>query len=562
MGVDAVNDSTTPDHSRQSDLDPLAQQLGLRSEVLASLHIKREGALWIIPERNADGETIGFATRSDKGKKGFKSGGKRGLTMVWPLDAYAGASPDDPILVVEGMSDAATAIALGFKVIGRPSATGGLNFLPSLLRERHVVIISENDSAGQNGALKMADGLIECASSVRIVHLPENAKDLREWFGKHKGDRAKLNTLIKTAALHEPTELRYQSPVLVNLADVEPEELEWLWPNRIPLGKVSIIAGDPGLGKSFITLDMASRISRGVPWIDAPDVPAPSGGIVILNAEDDLADTIRPRLDACEADVSQIFALDAVRNADEGDHAFNLENDLQALEEAVQHCRNCRLVIIDPITAYLGGADGHKNSDIRGLLAPLATLAAKNRVAVVAVSHLNKNGRGPAIYRTMGSLAFVAAARAAWLVTKDRDNPDRRLFLSQKNNLAPNSGGLAYSFVSENGQIPRIAWERDKIELSADEALSESLDDDSNSERKAAADWLLDALADGPMPAEQVKKEAKQNSIAERTLKRAKRDLDVEAHRKGFGGGGKWYWSMPGTWKEQRGPEEPKGGRP
>jgi hypothetical protein len=337
-------------------------------------------------------------------------------------------------------------------------------------------------------------------------------------------------------------------PIVVRLADVKPEPLRWLWPGRIALGKLTMIAGDPGLGKSFLTLDIAARVSTGTPWPDAVDQPNQAGGVVLLSAEDDIADTIRPRLDAAGAEASRIMALQAVRQGGDagGQRMFNLATDLAALNDAIRACNGCRLVVVDPITAYLGKTDSHKNADIRGLLAPLSELASRHGIAIVAVSHLNKSGAGPAMYRTMGSLAFVAASRASWAVARDPDDHARRLLLPVKNNLAPDTGGLAYTLqAAASGGMPSIAWDAQPVSITADEVLSIQGGDDERTAREDAATWLRDALADGPVPADEVKRQAKANSISVRTLKRAKIDAGVIAKREGFGPGAKWYWMLP-----------------
>ena len=338
------------------------------------------------------------------------------------------------------------------------------------------------------------------------------------------------------------------SPVLVRMADVRAERVSWLWPGRIALGKLTLIAGDPGLGKSFLTLDIASRVSTGAGWPDAIGASCSPGGVVLLSAEDDPADTIRPRLDAAGADLSRISVVEAVhsgrRDAGPSVRTFDLSRDLPALEQAIRATLDCRLVVIDPVTAYLGKSDSHNNADIRGLLAPLADLAARHRVAVLGVTHLNKSGAGSAVYRTMGSLAFVAAARAAWAVVADKDDPGRRLVLPIKNNLAPNHGGLAYTFVDSPGHDqPQLAWEDGTVTISADDALSverggeRSVVDD-------AVDWLRELLADGPRAMRDVEEDARGAGYSIAALRRAKAVLGVVSRKPAFGG--PWEWSLPG----------------
>jgi RecA-family ATPase len=159
-------------------------------------------------------------------------------------------------------------------------------------------------------------------------------------------------------------------PVLVRLADVRPEPVTWLWPGRVAAGKLALLVGDPGLGKSWISLDVDARLSAGLPW---PDGGSPSAGsVLLLSAEDGVADTIRPRLDTLGADVTQVHHL-AVLRTGERDRAVQL-TDVAALELAI-HRIHARLLIIDPISAYLGSTDSHRDAEVRGLIAPLPALA-------------------------------------------------------------------------------------------------------------------------------------------------------------------------------------------
>lgn len=332
-----------------------------------------------------------------------------------------------------------------------------------------------------------------------------------------------------------------RGPVLVRVADVQPELVRWLWPGRIALGKLTLLAGDPGLGKSFITLDLAARTSTGSTWPDMPLLKNAPGGVVLLSAEDELADTIRPRLDAAGADVARVVALQAVRrlrvDGKTEEAYFDLTQDLPALEAAIQKSSDCKLVIIDPLTAYLGKIDGHKNAEVRAILARLFELAAKHKVAVLAVTHLNKASTLPAIYRAMGSLAFVAAARAVWAVVRDGDDETgrRRLFVPVKNNLGADETGLAYA-LEPVGQTARVKWESDPVNVRADDALD-------GGGRKAAVredarQFVIDTLTanGGDMLSDDLSTAAEAEGMSERTLRRAKKAVAESYKEKGRGG--------------------------
>jgi RecA-family ATPase len=357
---------------------------------------------------------------------------------------------------------------------------------------------------------------------------------------------AEDHTDAERQATAEPAEDVKESPTpddfeLVCLADVKPEPIVWIWPGRVPLGKLTIIAGDGGLGKSTLTLDMAATVSAGYCWPDAPEVPAEAGSVIVLSAEDGLADTIRPRLDAAGADVSKVHALTTVRQRDGSMAPFNLKRDVPKLEKVLKKVGDVRLVIIDPVSAFTGDADDHKNGVVRGLLAPLAELAERFKVAVVLVSHLNKNMGGKAAHRLLGSVAFFAAARAVWLVVADPEDPERRLMLRSKSNLAASMTGLAFRIVKG-----AIRWESAPVHLLADDVLAaEGEAPDRDTEVNRAMTFLRDTLAGGPMASHEIMSRADGEGISESTLRRAKKQAGILAGRAGFGRGSVCHWKLP-----------------
>jgi hypothetical protein len=333
-------------------------------------------------------------------------------------------------------------------------------------------------------------------------------------------------------------------PVIVRLADVQPTDVEWLWPGRIAVGKLTLVAGDPGLGKSFLSLDIAARVSDGGKWPDCESY-APLGSVVILTAEDDLSDTVRPRLDVAGANTEKITAIQAVRGSDDDgsyERPLDLQRDLSIIEQVLDDQHDTKLLIVDPISAYLGKTDSHSNSEVRAVLAPLADLASRHSIAILALTHLRKS-EGAAVYRAMGSLAFAAAARAVWGVAADKSDKARRLFVPIKNNLARDSGGLAYTLALQNelAKQPVVVWEAEPITTTADEAMEHSRPHPANDE---AVEFLRDALADGPRPTKEVEEEAREaHGITQRTLYRARKTLNVEAYRPEHLGA--WYLRLP-----------------
>ncbi len=333
-------------------------------------------------------------------------------------------------------------------------------------------------------------------------------------------------------------------PIIIELSDVKPEPIKYLWFNKIPLGMITILVGDMGLGKTFMALDMAARVSTGGLWPDrdgTPDNHAPKGSTVILTAEDSISQTIRPRLDGLDADISKVRIIKGVKRKNTNgqyEGYFNLQDDLPALQKAVQKRDDCKLVILDPLSAYLGKIDSHKDADVRGVLLPLVDLAEKNNVAVIGIMHLNKNTTSKAVYRAMGSIAFLAAARTAWLISTDPEAPPkckRRLFTPTKHNILIDPTGLAFEIVSG-----KVVFEDEPITITSDEALQTSTV--VAVEKEKAIEWLQEILPIGTsLASTEVAKLAEEQGISEGTLRRAKPEAGVKSFPIRERGQNQWF---------------------
>ena len=216
-------------------------------------------------------------------------------------------------------------------------------------------------------------------------------------------------------------------------SEIKPEAIRWLWQQRIALGKLSMIAGLPGLGKSQVTAYLAAVVSSGGTWTTGEKCQA--GDVYFLSAEDDPSDTIRPRLEACGADLQRVYIIDAVK-VQSNERFFSLKDDIGALADKLTSHPGAKLIIIDPINAYLGRVDSHKDAEVRSVLAPLAKLAADHSVAIVFVTHLNKGLSADPLARVTGSAAFGAAVRTGFLVGADKNDPNLRFFLQNKTNIS------------------------------------------------------------------------------------------------------------------------------
>ena len=225
------------------------------------------------------------------------------------------------------------------------------------------------------------------------------------------GHAARVSGRAEAAVLERP---EHTSPVGQLLSEISPEEIEWLWPGRLPLGKLAVLDGDPGLGKSVVTLDLAARVSTGLelPYGERGE-PA---GAVLLSAEDGLADTIRPRLDAAGADTERIVALSTVATGTKAERLISLTQDLNAIEGAIERV-GAVLVVVDPLMAFRPeGTDSYKDQAVRRALAPLAVLAESTRAPVLIVRHPTKAAGGNTLYRGGGSIGIIGAAPAGLVV--------------------------------------------------------------------------------------------------------------------------------------------------
>jgi len=330
--------------------------------------------------------------------------------------------------------------------------------------------------------------------------------------------------------------------------EIKSRPIEWLWPQRFAKGKYSLLAGPPGLGKSQITCSMAAIITTGGVWPTSRD-RCEVGSVIFITCEDDPEDTIKPRLEATGADMERCYFLDHTRTFD-GDGnpvraTFNLNRDVGKLEEMVDYVGNVSAVFIDPITAYSAGSDSFKTTDVRAMLAPIQELAQEQSFAFIAVSHPNKDTSQAALDRITGSNAYGAAARAAYLIYEDKDEPGKRMMLPAKNNIGNDTEGFSYSiqgYTTSDGYLTsRVVWSDELVSRKAQDMTQHG--GDGASAIDEAIDFLKEELSAGPVLATEVISNANSLEISKRTLDRAKKELSVQT-KKGFDR--KFRWSLPG----------------
>jgi putative DNA primase/helicase len=482
-------------------------------------------------------EPKGFRQRKPDGNGGFvwKLNGVRRVPYRLPELLESAL---EIIFLAEGEKDADSLAALG--LLASNLKNWRPDFNQFIARFSTVILLQDHDKSGVKQAADAAHIIGGSVPELKVVDLyadeplsDKGGKDVTDWI--EAGGTAELlfKLVVAASPLCKPEKAGKSSLSVVRMADVEPEVVHWLWYPYIALGKLTILEGDPGLGKSWLTCAIAASVSlgHGLPGAE----PSEPGNVLMLSAEDGLSDTLRPRLDAVMADANRVFALNEPLTFD----AAGLSN-LEAV--AIEY--SPKLVVIDPLFAYTGGkTDIHRANECRAISAPLAVIAQRCGCAIVAVRHLSKSrGGGNALNAGIGSIDFAAAARSVLLVGQDPDDHSKRALVQSKNNLAPIGEGIAYAL--EDG---RFRW-TGATTLTATRILSLPSNEEERDARSEAVEFLLSALADGPRASKEIEAEARSAGISESTLRRAKRRLGVRAVKEGgyFGGAKQqWLWVMP-----------------
>lgn len=332
-------------------------------------------------------------------------------------------------------------------------------------------------------------------------------------------------------------------PVCRRASSIPAARVQWLWPGRIPFGKITVLDGDPDKGKSFLTLDIAARFTRGDAMPCEDEATCDAGDVVLLSNEDDPADTIIPRLQALGADLERVHIMDTIIDPVTGQEVpIAFPGHGAALAGAIDR-RKARIVIIDPVMAFMDqSVNTHGDQSVRRALNPLRQIAQQTGCAIVLVRHLNKAQGLSAMHRGGGSVAFVGAARSALAVAAHPVDPDRRLLAPVKCNLSRRPDTLVYSI---EGDPPTVLW-HGRADLSADTLLGALTPPGAPvHDIDRAVEWLRDALAEGPRDARDLYKQAHAEGIADQTLKRARVQLGASAAKQGFGKDGRWVWHPP-----------------
>ena len=357
----------------------------------------------------------------------------------------------------------------------------------------------------------------------------------------------KVTEVKKTVQKRMEPELK-----LINMDKVEVEQIEWLFYPFIPYGKVTIIQGDPGEGKTTMVLQIIAKLTKGesiLPvdlkkdkridtdsendMVEAENIENNAStqhleapvNVIYQTAEDGLGDTIKPRLLAAGADCSKVLVID------DSDQPLTMAD--VRLEEAIVQTK-AKMVVLDPIQGFLGAdVDMHRANEIRPLMKRIAVLSEKYHCAVILIGHMNKNSNGKSSYRGLGSIDFQAAARSVLIVGRVKEEPEVRVVCHTKSSLAPEGMSIAFRLDKNNG----FEW-IGEYDISADELLN---GDGRGQKSQKAKEFLLEILANGGMAQKKIAEEAEARGIKSKTLWNAKRELEIDSVKRGK----QWYWMLP-----------------
>lgn len=480
---------------------------------------------------------------------------------LYRLHEWSAADPSEPIFLVEGESCADALANLGVLATTSGSAVSGGKTDWTPLQRRGVVVWPDNDEAGFRYADESAEKLIRVGSAVLFIDVAalnlQSKGDAVDWLKANP--TATASDIFNLPHIEMPEEAQRPTNTieLVQGSTLKPEPVEWIWTGWVAVGKVHILGGAPGTGKTTISMDLAATITNGGCWPDGS--PSPQGDVVIWSGEDDPQDTLVPRLIAAGANMERIYFIRKVHEGDES-RVFDPAFDLATLQSEWPGS-DVKLLIVDPIVSAVSG-DSNKNAEVRRSLQPLVDLAAAKRCAVLGITHFSKGtiGRDP-LERLTGSLAFGALARVVFVAAKSGSGYPPRIFLRAKSNIGCDDGGFRYD-LKQNPiwEYPgvlasSVVW-GGSVEGSAREILNvaeESVEPDSALEE--AKRFLSDLLADGPLSPKVIDYQAKEAGVSNSTLRRAKESLGVESNKIGMEGG--WAWSLP-----RRGPKDAEAAQP
>jgi DNA polymerase len=477
------------------------------------------------------------------------------VNLPYRLPELTAAASAEPTWIPEGEKDVLNLAALGLIATCNPGGAGkwGVELTQWFKGKQTAFLLEDNDAAGRAHVAKVASLLHEIIPDIRIVSFPELPErgDVSDWLDAGH-TREELIARAEAAPKWKPPQLRSKLA-----SQYEMEAVEWLWKYRIAKGALNVLSGLPDKGKGLTWCDIVARITTGNTW-PAGEGCAPKGNAIVLSPEDNIKNTIVPRLTAAGANLDRIAIVEMMSNPDGSERLFNLVTDLPALKAKIEEIGDVAVIVIDPVAAHLGVGKVAPGSetDVRGVLTPLAKLAEEKQIAILAVMHFNKKVEVTnALLRIANSIAYAAIARSVYAALDDPENEDGFLFVKVKANLAPKDlPALRYTtnarHVGFDTRLNKpiegafIVW-GEQVRTTALDAMEAIAGGTRGNARKEAEDFLLSRLAGGPVLADEIYAEAKAHCITTATLKRAKKDLRIRSVKAQDCITGSWYWQLP-----------------
>jgi len=544
----------------------------LTAKGVKSYGLKAEGEALLIPMRDTVGKLHSLQVIDPTGGKRFQPGGRvKGCYFgIGKLTTTGG-----PLLVCEGYATGASIHQTTGQAVAVAFNAGNLLEVAQALRSKYpelrLILAADDDhlTAGNPGVTKATEAAGAVGGLLATPRFPQGRGDKDTDFNDlHKLaglDAVKacieaaapvgLNsqpiastgqTFPPLAEINTSREATRHEVILINGADITPEPVRWLWPDWLALGKMHILAGAPGQGKTTIALAFAATVTCGGRWPDGTQCEP--GNVLVWSGEDDPKDTLLPRLMAAGADRNRVWFVSGTRIGGEA-KTFDPARDMPALEAQATDIGGVKLLVVDPVVSAVTG-DSHKNTEVRRSLQPIVDLASRLDAAVLGISHFSKGGQGgdPAS-RVVGSVAFTAVARVVLVAAKVKSEggDDKRILARAKSNIGPDDGGFEYH-VEQSETLPGIsasyvAWGQ-LVVGNARELLAEpdAQSSDDKSAVDAAQDFLREALSDGPTPTKTLQAECKDAGVSWASVRRASEAIGVVKRK---GDGSVWYWSLP-----------------
>jgi putative DNA primase/helicase len=488
-----------------------------------------------------DGVIMSLQSIDEKGEKKFARGGK-----VAGGSYRLGGKPGHLVYVAEGYATAASIYEVTGCVAPVEIAFSAGNLLPvaQSLRKKYpkaqIVIAADNDSEtdGNPGITHARDAAKTVHGRIAIPTLkgsPAAKCDFND-VAKIDGADAVRAVLEQAAGL-----------LGVSAASITVTPTEWEWRNRFPRGEVVMLDADPGIGKTTVALDLAARVSKGNPWPDG--APCETGNVIVVSAEDS-PNTLAARLKAHGADLNLVRIVPSAFDRDGELHVLTLPDHVRELEQIIRAVR-ARILILDPLNGFVSErVDSHRDASIRRVMAVLSRLAQSTNCTIICIRHLTKQAAlENALYRGGGSIAIIAAARAAFIIGFDPADKapvaERlRVFAHSKANLGPITSSLAFRIRAEAGEsVASVQWVAGACSLSANDLLMTAPKPRDRDALQRAEEFLKLELKDGPRRSTEIEVLADEKGISTTTYNRARKSLNICSDREA----GKWWLSLPGT---------------